>query len=1260
MSSSSSQSHSSSASATTTSKNSYVVVSDKEGISVKNNNTTSTLSGIEDIQSTITPNKEDVIMDVVEDDCGEEIEEGSSGGGSNNNGGDVGDGGSVVDGEERKDVVMEDGDHHNNNNSHHHSEGGSNGKNGEAKPNVDEGISKSNNPLDALMEAIEMKTDKQQQAAGEEVDKRGGNQNDSMDVGEAEWEDDTTSNNNTKNDVEECTDEKDEEGEKTPKIGNVEKKSDPVSTNTTTTTAATETNVDSTDKSSSDNATEPPVVEPILTGILAYSDRDNLRRHIIRGNWKFSHSPDATPQRFELIRIIPPDEDLTELPKDGEFNGSFNVQTHVKTSKMKIKIKNRAVPENGVMLTFTPKEKEEAADDGNDAEAFTVFGRGTNEFGVFELHGTATKNKAVEEGDDPTYSISVRKVYVFVPPPPGSVADAAVTDASVPPPAAVLTDKSKHGNGSKKRNHSDAMEGDDSKQKPLPPPPTVVATEGGGICLHGKLVRNTSDELSLDNAAVHRISGVWGMEGLSKILDDPEKCERFEFEHKCSGDSTVFPLSGRYTGFFYTNNLGERTKNPERDVTLKFIMNSEGYYNVEGRGSNVYGKYSITGTLKDSTITLHRVYQALKEKSSKKSVHVKLSAPSSDIPKDGAGFAVQALPLLTFDDVDYPKDGTAPPPFSPPEQFSAQSRGILKIDSDGAHTCTGNWALSERDFEAGLVAKYHFGISSNNAVEDAEVMLKASSSASAKNDDVRQFEIAERNGNVVSPVTLAHSTFPIDSTSYRGSFKLRKGTKTQSFIDNQIVLKYVKNTSGYYNVYGKGTNDMGKFDIVGTLIPQGKGYGSMRLYRIYLPQPVDAMPIAQFPIGSKKSGKVFQGGLTEKATSANSGPAPAMKPPERFIPSMSGLQRQSSRMPKLPSRLEEDDPEAKMGRLMSRCRDILQELIDSDVHAIFTSPVDPVALGIPTYFDIIENPMDLGTVKTKLENNEIDSPIEFARLVRLTFENAILFNNLPTNDVHIQARNFMASFTKKFGIIDKEFVAAKKNKTLTKAERQELRQKEKEAAKEAKRQLKKEKERKRKAEEEASNESKRMKLEHVLTTNKSTMAAIAQAAPDDPDATVSRAEYNLLVRAIKEVQDQIVGLHKLVKKSSKSAATPSDVIDTQVAAPIYAPAEPSYQSMKPKKKKPKKTIESRSPSPQPKSYPTQAPVVDEPLSFEEQEALSEAINLLPEWLLPGAMQIIREADFVNDDDDEVDLDLDQLDTITQRKLQSYVMEVRFG
>ncbi len=56
-----------------------------------------------------------------------------------------------------------------------------------------------------------------------------------------------------------------------------------------------------------------------------------------------------------------------------------------------------------------------------------------------------------------------------------------------------------------------------------------------------------------------------------------------------------------------------------------------------------------------------------------------------------------------------------------------------------------------------------------------------------------------------------------------------------------------------------------------------------------------------------------------------------------------------------------------------------------------------------------------------------------------------------------------------------------------------------------------------------------------------------------------------------------------------------------------------------------------------------------PLSFEKQVALSDAINLLPESSLLGAMQIIRKADFIY-----------QLDTGTKRKLQRFVTEVRFA
>jgi hypothetical protein len=757
---------------------------------------------------------------------------------------------------------------------------------------------------------------------------------------------------------------------------------------------------------------------------------------------------------------------------------------------------------------------------------------------------------------------------------------------------------------------------------------------------------------------------------MSKILDEPETCEKFEFEHKCSGDSTVFPLSGRYTGFIYVSEAaGQRTKVQERDVTLKFRLNNEGYHNVEGRGSNPYGKYSITGTLdKDGTISLARHYGAIKLKATKKA-HVKISAPangsSTKAPPKAGGVASSTVDpasssLLTFDDVNLPDESDGPPPqLDPPEQFTAISRGILKMEDDGTHTCSGSWAMTNEHFQSGITSKYHFGIPAHHAADDAKQMLDRMKASGQDKDDDREIN---KTSDGVSPVTLANSTFPIDSTQYKGSFKIRKGaTRTATVVDNQIVLMFVKNSGGSYNVYGKGSNEMGTFDLIGTLILQGKTNGLMQLYRMY-PQ-VAAAPVAPAQ-ASRKSSKVFQGGLTEKAD--NSGPVPAMKPPERFVPSMSGLQRrESSRMSRLPSRLEEDDPQATMDRLMEKCRNILKELQEADVQHIFAVPVDPIALGIPTYFDVITEPMDLGTIKTKLDNNNIDSPDEFKRLVTLTFQNAITFNTMPDNIVNVTARTLLGLFNKKFGTTDVAYNAAKKNRKLTKAERAEEKRKEKEKAKEEKRKAKAEKDRKRKAEVEASNESKRMKLENILAANKSTMAAIASAAPSDPNAEVSRTEYNLLLQAIKQVQEQIVGLHKLVKKSSKSTSAASSSTGNKVvasdASSMYTSSYVAETSEppKPKKKKQKKEPEYKpSPPPSPVAAPAPAPVVEDlqPLSFEEQEALSEAINLLPERLLPGAMQIIREADFVNDDDDEIDLDIDQLDTKTQRKLQSFVME----
>ena len=44
-----------------------------------------------------------------------------------------------------------------------------------------------------------------------------------------------------------------------------------------------------------------------------------------------------------------------------------------------------------------------------------------------------------------------------------------------------------------------------------------------------------------------------------------------------------------------------------------------------------------------------------------------------------------------------------------------------------------------------------------------------------------------------------------------------------------------------------------------------------------------------------------------------------------------------------------------------------------------SEPVDPIALGIPTYFDVIKSPMDLGTILMRLTQRGYASAGEVLR-----------------------------------------------------------------------------------------------------------------------------------------------------------------------------------------------------------------------------------------------------------------------------------------
>ncbi|KAG8086696.1 hypothetical protein GUJ93_ZPchr0010g10671 [Zizania palustris] len=102
-----------------------------------------------------------------------------------------------------------------------------------------------------------------------------------------------------------------------------------------------------------------------------------------------------------------------------------------------------------------------------------------------------------------------------------------------------------------------------------------------------------------------------------------------------------------------------------------------------------------------------------------------------------------------------------------------------------------------------------------------------------------------------------------------------------------------------------------------------------------------------------------------------------------------------------------------------QCSNLLKNLVKHNCSGPFLAPVDAVKLNIPDYFDIIKEPMDLGTIQKKLNAGMYSTPWDFAADVRLTFENAMTYNP-TTNPVHIMAKNLKHSFEPRWKFIEKK------------------------------------------------------------------------------------------------------------------------------------------------------------------------------------------------------------------------------------------------
>ncbi|KAI4324814.1 hypothetical protein MLD38_030268 [Melastoma candidum] len=102
-------------------------------------------------------------------------------------------------------------------------------------------------------------------------------------------------------------------------------------------------------------------------------------------------------------------------------------------------------------------------------------------------------------------------------------------------------------------------------------------------------------------------------------------------------------------------------------------------------------------------------------------------------------------------------------------------------------------------------------------------------------------------------------------------------------------------------------------------------------------------------------------------------------------------------------------PSAASTSMMKRCGQILTKLMKHKHGWVFNEPVDAAALGLHDYHQIIKNPMDLGTVKKKLDRNVYSLPGDFAADIRLTFVNALTYNPRG-HDVHAMADVLLSMF----------------------------------------------------------------------------------------------------------------------------------------------------------------------------------------------------------------------------------------------------------
>ncbi|CAH0747512.1 unnamed protein product [Diatraea saccharalis] len=337
----------------------------------------------------------------------------------------------------------------------------------------------------------------------------------------------------------------------------------------------------------------------------------------------------------------------------------------------------------------------------------------------------------------------------------------------------------------------------------------------------------------------------------------------------------------------------------------------------------------------------------------------------------------------------------------------------------------------------------------------------------------------------------------------------------------------------------------------------------------------------------------------------------------------------------------------KLSDALKSCNEILKELFSKKHSGYawpFYKPVDAELLGLHDYFDIIKKPMDLGTVKQKMDNRAYKTAAEFAADVRLIFTNCYKYNP-PDHDVVAMARKLQDVFEMRYAKIPDEPVHVgmahmEKGSSASSSESGSESDSESDDSEEERtnkvKLLEKEllalQEKMRKLVEESNNKKKAKKK----IKDKSKKQIPNPSAPKTNAAAAYGAKANNIAENLaasgvrgKTGRSRGGGGGGAGKAGARAAPAGKKKSSTPTAAP--APHQPPHPD-------------------------SEDEDIAKPMSYDEKRQLSLDINKLPGDKLGKVVHIIqsREPSLRDSNPDEIEIDFETLKPSTLRELENYV------